>query len=359
PLTPTGQSSCLESVLLQSCPQKSYPFIDWQHWIDNQAKGVGIDPLNVASNFTVPTLSSYSTLHKVLWYPRHLVDVFKFWNSFVGFRRQLSDRTNATGIFFHDLASSVVASDVIYNPATGNLTRPDPYQQTERTDIEVYIPSSNELTRSEFQILRRTASPGLVYPAVLSVFNLNALASKWLRPRWTASLDLSDAELKPYILNWEKIIRNNRSQSDVDISNLESGIAECSTDELVRAGKSVGIFPSWIPASLVYRQAVKLALLWHMKYLRADSILIGNWRGVWKMTDRELNWSLLERGCIVSDLSIEEKRVRLYIFIVNQKWKDIGIKQFITDNKLSPEQFRIVSQLRSKLTIDLDKLRSH
>lgn len=318
PRSSNGTSTALTQFVRKTKLSGPYPIINWQHWVSNSsARSVSSenDTINVISK--IPTLTKYSIASKMLFVPKYLYDVLRHFARVWSLRKEINERVNLPNGGFNAIVSSIISSELYYSrinrlSASEDDMRKSPGSSVHEPSelIDVYIPDPEELSRTEFQILRRSTSP-LYLPILTSLFGLNSIISKFFFPRLAVSLDLFEDTEKKYIKTWEKNILSARntfstSHRDAKTSNdkpdgitidlLRKAIPLCSQEELVQIGKAIGMIPGWVHPFFIIRAPLIEALLRHMSFLIADNMLIGRWGGVWAMNESELNWALLQRA---------------------------------------------------------------
>ncbi|KAK7206359.1 hypothetical protein BZA70DRAFT_276403 [Myxozyma melibiosi] len=376
PKSSRGASLALDSAVKALKLTGPYPVINWQHWVENtsaRSKSGEGDVLNVQRRS--PSLTKYPVVLKLVMFPKHLLDVFWYFIASRRLRDSVDQRISIPPGGFKELVSSVIASELDTWPSTTvaatlddmrkeyNATTGSTPTKTKTEQIEVYVPDPSELTRAEFHALRRTGS----FTAwVLSLVGMNAVFARFCMPSLAPSVELSKSAEDGIIKAWEASILSARKTylsahgtpdlSASTIDTFKKAIPTCTQDELVKIAKAVGMLPSWMPAALVVRAPLMEALLAHMAFLRADNVLIGRWGGVWKMDEREVNWALLQRGCITSGLTLEQKRAQLYMLITALLDLRHDALFLISPTSLSTAELDRICRLREKLCIDTKKL---
>ncbi|KAK9448330.1 uncharacterized protein V1518DRAFT_433984 [Limtongia smithiae] len=396
PSSSSGQSLALAQLLSErgTKEKRLFPLVNWQHWVVNtdqvalQAAEGGLS--RVDALYRMPTLTAHTGIAKVLYVPRYYMELCIFYWKIFHLARAVAARVNLPSGVFSTIVSSIYASDLYNNKSNKiamNLTTALHLAQQESRQnqpttqsaavvnegLDVYIPDASEITRTEFQHLRRALSPGYVFPVACGLVpGLNTAVARWVLPRFGASLVLSKAMKEVCVKAWEQriaaareVFRKMYPIADADEVDGEdtstisatqavfrSTLPQCSQAELVNLAKAVGILPGWVPPQIVVRVVLVELLLNHITYLKADNSLIGKWGGVWKMCEDELDWALLERAVPISGLRIEQKRSQLYMTIIGMTDFRYGGLFLISDTTLSEEQFEEFEQLRKQLVVD-------
>ncbi|KAK9454645.1 hypothetical protein V1511DRAFT_444432, partial [Dipodascopsis uninucleata] len=344
----------------------SYPLINWQHWIKNVQNEAD---MNGASR--IPTFNSlYGDRNigkKILHILPYYFTILRYsWSTFRKIRG-IKQRVGDTSWTLRGLITSVIANDVYYTNRESKVVKNmvDEFDQSKAQDdamhisINIYMPDPKELTRSEFQLIKRNSlSPEMI---VLILFGLSLPAMR-LQSRYLTKFQYTNSSSNVGFLSWESSIEKARKLfsedfTGNDVSVLTLDIHKLSNVQQIAAAKAFGILPYWFPSSppevLTPRILLSEILRNHMDYLRSDNNLIGQWGGVWNMDEQEIDIALLERGMLISELSLETKRVQLYLSIACMSTLRYGVTYLLRAPKLNCEiTEKVIKLRRSYLNID-------
>ncbi|KAK9480207.1 hypothetical protein V1514DRAFT_318133 [Lipomyces japonicus] len=323
---------------------QAYPVIVWQQWVSQP----DADPaaLNLEPNKHIPA-SSWSPLGVI----KH---VATNWNT----RLAILNRVGAKRSWFHNFVAGVVANDVYHNPATRATSSAG--KSTGR--VQVYLPGLDDLTRAEFQFVKRTR-------LWLSALALAGLATPWARyvaPVNADAFALHDDASSSTNKRRQTLLIQARVQflqtwaSTPAISRMRMRSSRLTKQELATVGQALGLIPSWLPLRLIPHIVLEQIVDRHERYLAADNILIGRWGGVWAMTGPEVRAALADRGVPSagsdSGSDVDVDRVRLYAAIVGQSHLGLGPLFRVAPGLVTGPEAAAAVRFRNETLVDVTVL---
>lgn len=250
----------------------------------------------------------------------------------------------------HELTSSVLEKQGIDRI----LTTVRNEQQAEADDkastsVEIQKPSEGNLTRAQYQLLLRTPMDFFKLPLfsiIFAIFFETTPLLVLIFPHIVPSTCLIPRQQK------SEVLRNNRNinalkelaqkptDSDAAHKLFSRSVYNLSTAELRALSKSLNLFSSLIPMSLISRSSLETKLKSHIEEIKCDDTLIGWYGGVWGLSTQELTKACHARAISTENLSEQEQKVRLFSWIVNFADGRFDAGFFFHSLESSPESYK-------------------
>ncbi|CAG82137.1 YALI0C14410p [Yarrowia lipolytica CLIB122] len=284
-----------------------------------------------------------------------------------------SNKTDITdAVLEHYFYNQVATHKCIFSTVTGELTlhKRDKEIARERDNnrrkIEVNIlpPDGEALTRSEYQLILRTARDFPKLPLFVVVFCICF--------EFTPLVVLAFPQVLPgtcVIPSQARKMLEVRSKATRDLLKLKGetqpahSTYHLNKDQLHAICKALKLTASMVPINWYPTSWLQTRVENHMKQVRADDILIAKSGGAWNMSLAELQQACLDRGIPViaedgTAYNVDWMRVNIFYWIVNYSRGRYDAGYLFADfEDLHPEEASQVMYLRDEYDWSLVNLK--